>query len=143
MFSLEHYTSIHWLEESQGLYWVRGKPGSGKSTLMRFITAHPQTRTALESWAHSQQLVIASHFFWIAGQPVPRSRAGLVRTLLFQVLRQRPHLLATLCLPRWAQAGLAILDPWSDRELTDLLRGLMQHVDSATKSCFFIDGLDE
>ncbi|KAK1976378.1 hypothetical protein LZ30DRAFT_785620 [Colletotrichum cereale] len=47
-----------WLRESSGLFWITGKPGSGKSTLMKFILGHEQTmllaerpKKRLESWS--------------------------------------------------------------------------------------------
>lgn len=32
-----------WLQGDQRLYWISGKPGSGKSTLMKFIRKDPRT----------------------------------------------------------------------------------------------------
>lgn len=34
---------VAWLEEGDGLYWIAGKAGSGKSTLMKYIASHPST----------------------------------------------------------------------------------------------------
>ncbi|KAL5348786.1 hypothetical protein ACLOAV_006208 [Pseudogymnoascus australis] len=51
---------VHWLEEDHGLYWITGKPGSGKSTLMKFISAYPNTRKHLQTWAGGRKLVTAS-----------------------------------------------------------------------------------
>ena len=47
-----------WLSsESQedSLYWITGKPGSGKSTLMRYIYDDTRTRTYLQKWAGAQE----------------------------------------------------------------------------------------
>jgi ABC-type lipoprotein export system ATPase subunit len=30
-----------WLSSHDSLFWITGKPGSGKSTLMKFLAAHP------------------------------------------------------------------------------------------------------
>jgi DNA replication protein DnaC len=46
-----------WLEDrhaSQNIFWISGKPGSGKSTLMRYLWESPQTRAALSSWSESK-----------------------------------------------------------------------------------------
>ncbi|KAK1486937.1 hypothetical protein CABS01_13070 [Colletotrichum abscissum] len=32
-----------WLQGSRGIFWITGKPGSGKSTLMKFISGHEIT----------------------------------------------------------------------------------------------------
>ncbi|KAN0102071.1 hypothetical protein V8E51_012581 [Hyaloscypha variabilis] len=39
----------HWLRSGSGIFWISGKPGSGKSTFMKFIASHWQT--AAEPWA--------------------------------------------------------------------------------------------
>ena len=30
----------HWLRSGSGIFWISGKPGSGKSTFMKFIASH-------------------------------------------------------------------------------------------------------
>lgn len=42
---------VDWLREGSGTYWVSGKAGSGKSTLMKYLHNHEDTLTALRSWA--------------------------------------------------------------------------------------------
>jgi hypothetical protein len=56
-----------WLENGQGCYWINGKAGSEKSTLMKFITGHPRTQQLLTTWAENDNLLCASFFFWSAG----------------------------------------------------------------------------
>lgn len=36
-----------WLESGKGLYWINGKAGSGKSTLMKYISNHSHTNRSL------------------------------------------------------------------------------------------------
>jgi type II secretory ATPase GspE/PulE/Tfp pilus assembly ATPase PilB-like protein len=45
----ERYLS--WLQEGRGIFHVAGKLGSGKSTLMKFLFNHPETRRQLLTWA--------------------------------------------------------------------------------------------
>lgn len=40
-----------WLQRKGGIYWLSGKAGSGKSTLMKYIEYDPRTTLYLESWA--------------------------------------------------------------------------------------------
>ncbi|CEI63463.1 unnamed protein product [Fusarium venenatum] len=62
------------LIESQ-LYWITGKAGSGKYTLMKFLDrldgdthGSDLCRSYLKTWASSaDQLVLASFYFWAAG----------------------------------------------------------------------------
>ncbi|PMD16751.1 hypothetical protein NA56DRAFT_632624 [Hyaloscypha hepaticicola] len=135
---------MEWLVSGCGIYWVAGKAGSGKSTLMKFLWHHSTTRAALRYWARNHKLVIASHFFWNAGNnKMQMSQVGLLRSLLFQILRQCPDLIPRMCeIPpdvdgmtpdyQWTLKGLlAVFGRLSDRSLNPVMM------------CFFIDGLDE
>src|SRR3569833_2117744 len=42
---------VKWLKSGIGVFRVTGKPGSGKSTLMKYITEHGQTQNTLAAWA--------------------------------------------------------------------------------------------
>ncbi|KAI1292428.1 hypothetical protein F5Y03DRAFT_375901 [Xylaria venustula] len=139
---LYEHDFANWLEEGEGLYWIRGKAGSGKSTLMRFLVENPKTLTMLSTWAKNRRLISASHFFWKAGTPMQKSRTGLLRTLLFQILRQVPDLIEKLSPDRWKDEDNN-LDTWSENELYQAIR-VLPLVDSLpVRFCFFIDGLDE
>lgn len=52
-----------WLEGSANQpYWITGKPGSGKSTLMKFILQHPSIKPHLQKWAGDIDLIITSYY---------------------------------------------------------------------------------
>ena len=38
-----------WLQGPENIYWITGKPGSGKSTLMKMLSTDPQTNTLLQA----------------------------------------------------------------------------------------------
>jgi ABC-type polysaccharide/polyol phosphate transport system ATPase subunit len=40
-----------WLVSGTGIFHIIGKPGSGKSTLMKLLSSHSRTRTELLTWA--------------------------------------------------------------------------------------------
>ncbi len=43
---------LQWLnDDNEGIYWINGKAGSGKSTLMRFIHDNKRTLQQLQVWA--------------------------------------------------------------------------------------------
>ncbi|KAJ5002792.1 hypothetical protein K4K48_012903 [Colletotrichum sp. SAR 10_66] len=57
----------NWFLSGSGTFWISGKPGSGKSTFMKFISKHHRTKELLETWAGpTGTLAIATHCFWIA-----------------------------------------------------------------------------
>jgi hypothetical protein len=136
----------NWLLNYPGTkpYWIRGKAGSGKSTLMKFICSHYKTREYLEAtWSGMKKLVIADFFFWNAGTKLQKSQEGLLRSLLFKVLQACPELISSVRQKRHIFLGHDIeTNDWSLVELLFICRELMSQVES-TKFCFFIDGLDE
>lgn len=140
---------VQWLKSDQGLYWVAGKPGSGKSTLMKFLYSDRRTKRYLRKWAQSLQLVIAGHFFWNSGTSSQMSIEGLVRTLLHSVGSQLPDLLPALFPDRWADMKshpyleFAVLKPWTTAECLQAFRRILSHPFDQYYFFVFIDGLDE
>ncbi|KAJ9615275.1 hypothetical protein H2200_001350 [Cladophialophora chaetospira] len=52
------------LESASGIYWIRGKPGCGKSTLMKYLFGEEKTSALLRAWAGGTSFTLASFFFW-------------------------------------------------------------------------------
>ncbi|KEY73755.1 hypothetical protein S7711_10189 [Stachybotrys chartarum IBT 7711] len=78
-----------WLQRGSGLFWIHGKPGSGKSTLMKFIFKSRQTWELLHDWTRTSYEVTAAFFFHHRGTSLQRSFEGVLRSLVIQVLS--PH----------------------------------------------------
>lgn len=134
-----------WLEAEGGIYWVTGKPGSGKSTLMKYILHHPKTTQLLSSWSTSTPVVIASHFFWSAGLPIQRTREGLLRSLLYDIISRVPELISKIYEENphlFGQRGRTT-QLWTVTRLEDVLRQVTAQKALPMRFCFFIDGLDE
>lgn len=131
-----------WLEKGNGIFWVSGKPGAGKSTLMKYIADHDRTRDALACWSAPKQAVLVSHYFWCAGTNMQRSHYGLLRTLLFEMLRQFPDMIATW-LPARMESATTLSQCWSIDDLTHALVGITSHGNLPAKLGIFIDGWDE
>jgi NACHT domain len=142
---------VEWLKNEDGLYWISGKPGSGKSTLMKFLAAHGNTVASLKEWAGVKKLVTASFFFWNAStHRSQKSQQGLLRTILYQILRQCPNLIQEVYNDQWIAmiSDSKVLKESRDEVLTipallKALRKISSMTESDTKFCFFIDGLDE
>lgn len=79
-----------WLQYGHALFWVTGKPGSGKSTLMKRLIDDARTSLLLCKWSGVEKPVVASYFFWIKGTRLQRSDMGLLRCVLHDYLRQCP-----------------------------------------------------
>ncbi|KAI0449963.1 hypothetical protein F5B21DRAFT_492597 [Xylaria acuta] len=132
-----------WLLHEHGVYWISGKPGSGKSTLMKYLSTSGHTRQCLEVWADSSRLAIPAFYFWISGSELQKSEQGLLRGLLFEILCVFPDLIPIVCPDRW---GASREQNWTVPELLgafDRLKDVKTHSSPSTKICFFIDGMDE
>ncbi|KAI1074091.1 hypothetical protein F5B20DRAFT_586621 [Whalleya microplaca] len=141
--SQEHRSSnfAQWLKQDRGIFWISGKPGSGKSTLVKFLQSHPRTKQTLQTWAAPKGLLVASHFFFHPGGELQRSGDGLLRTLLYQMLSQSPSLFKHLALGR--PRLMPFPARWTSRELLRAFGILSSKVSQDFKLCLFIDGLDE
>lgn len=130
-----------WLQRGNGIFWVSGKPGSGKSTLMKYIADSNITSHLISEWAQPCRAAITSHYFWITGTSMQKSQQGLLQTLMYDIFRQCPDVIEQTCVKRWNSAGYAA--SWSLAELHETLRRIVSRDHHGLKLCFFIDGLDE
>jgi hypothetical protein len=158
-----------WFQQEGGLFWISGKAGSGKSTLMKFICNDKRTWETLKIWAGLDHLVYGSFFFWKSGTALQRTQVGLLRSLLYCALHQRPELVAfvfpeklqhleqiltdhlydaqidakdmsSISLPSKFRA---LMDIWPLTDLKNAFRLLLCQNVLDTKFCFMIDGVDE
>lgn len=134
-----------WLTSSDGIFWVSGKAGSGKSTLMKFLANHETTRALLCQWSGSETLVVASYYFWNAGHDAQKSQLGLMKSLLYQIFRQCPDLIPPAWSSRFDSGSLADnkFDSWSRQDLSDAVDSIIARGSLTSRFCFFVDGLDE
>ncbi|KAF5591708.1 nacht nucleoside triphosphatase [Fusarium pseudocircinatum] len=133
---------LNWLESGSGVFWVSGKPGSGKSTFMKFVADHHRTMEALSRWAHPGRAIISSCYFWNSGLEMQKSLVGLLQTLLCDVFKACPQLIESACPSRWS-GDVALGERWSESELRDAISRISGQKDANFRFCFFIDGLDE
>jgi adenylate kinase family enzyme len=150
-------TFATWLQSEDTLYWISGRPGSGKSTLMKFLCEHPQTAKLLETWAQGE-VIVAEYFFWNAAKSeLQKSQEGVIRSLLYQILRKCPDYIRLVFPSAWQQYNRSDsrnskeINVALDTEIPVDLRGLMKAMrhtcdflaQSEKRLCLFIDGLDE
>jgi ankyrin repeat protein len=81
------WTSAENLHDHHGFLWIKGKPGAGKSILMKFLDSK-----AKESAKSSTDVLVASFFFNARGDYLEKSTTGLYRSLLWQLFEKAEDL---------------------------------------------------
>ena len=121
-------------DNHQGFLWIKGKPGAGKSTMMKHALL--KTRRLLAS------AVIISFFFNARGDILEKSTLGMYRSLLLQLLIAIPSLQDDFVrMFSWKRKHSDVYE-WNIEELQEFfiaaVKGLQQH-----RLVCFIDALDE
>lgn len=98
IFEEEQSPIRNWLLNSSGVFWISGKAGSGKSTLVKFLADNELTTALLENWVGFEEnsakadkvrkLVKASYYFWKSGYPIQKSLRGLYQCMLYNIFHQ-------------------------------------------------------
>lgn len=135
-----------WLTEGRGIYWITGKAGSGKSTLMRMLHQNKRTRDLLRIWCSGTPLITASFFFWNSGSKMQMSQEGLLRSLLLQIFEQKLQQSDCDTLLGKLVAFAMTLSSFQDFQFKDLLQLFRLFVEdggSTVKFFIILDGLDE
>lgn len=132
-----------WLKSDSDLYWISGKIGSGKSTLMKFIVSSPRTTTALNTWAPGSETIVLSHFFWKPGSQMQKSLRGFLCCILQQALLSNPQP-SQYVRTNLNSTSLKFKDTYTDWSFSELKSMTFEVLESDPGSfCIFVDGLDE
>jgi hypothetical protein len=118
--------------EHHGCLWIKGKPGAGKSTIMKNLLRHIEAAEAGDK--------AVSFFFNARGATLERTTEGLYRSLLYQMASDVPLPLTDL---RSETIELYSIQGWPLELLKDLCRKALRQLASETKVTIFIDALDE
>ncbi|KAH6847423.1 hypothetical protein B0I37DRAFT_397614, partial [Chaetomium sp. MPI-CAGE-AT-0009] len=123
--------------EDGGFLWIKGNPGTGKSTLMKFLFEE-----AKQNARDDPSQIILSFFFLARGILEEKSTTGLYRSILHQLLGKAADLKDSL---EWmtAYGATGILqNGWHDEALMQTLRHAVSRLDNRSLT-IFIDALDE
>ena len=139
---IEHKHFQKWIkergEQNKPFFWIVGKPGCGKSTLMKsahsYITEYYGKQPA--PWT------IHNYFFNARAKgELEKSALGLFRSLVHDMLETLPQ----LDLHFWQQFKRKVIgddiDPWTTQELQNFLLETIHLLQQPL--CIFIDALDE
>jgi hypothetical protein len=126
------------------IYWIQGKPGSGKSTLMKFAMGHLSTSLLLKR-SKNIPYTIAGFFFHDRGSEIQKSISGMLRGLLYSILKQGSQL-RQFVHPIYAElikAQNTKTPDWSFEKLTLAFQSIVKQRQVVTRLCLFLDALDE
>ncbi|KAK6532498.1 hypothetical protein TWF281_006687 [Arthrobotrys megalospora] len=121
------------ISDHHGFLWIKGKPGTGKSTIMKFALKHVE-KTMKET-------LIISFFFHARGDDLEKSTTGMYRSLLYQLLKKVPELQSVFdSLGPPPVSGGSYL--WDIEMLKETFSRALEEFGQQRLICF-IDALDE
>ncbi|KAL8378532.1 hypothetical protein RB599_008374 [Gaeumannomyces hyphopodioides] len=134
------YTSWHDSEHQQehgGFLWIKGNPGTGKSTLMKLLFEEAKLGAKGDPFC-----ITLSFFFLARGAIEERSTTGLYRSLLYQLLEKA--LDVRDCLEWLTDSGARVIHRagWDDEALKTTLRRAVRSLREKAIT-IFVDALDE
>jgi hypothetical protein len=116
-----------------GFLWIKGKPGAGKSTLMKHALRHQQSHNR----SHS---TILSYFFNARGHGLEKTTEGMYRSLLHQVFKYSPRRVPKP-LPEYPTEWKN--EDWPVAILQDWFRQALLGFGAGRRFICLIDALDE
>lgn len=125
-----------WLETGSATFWIQGKPASGKSTLMKYLSESQTTYDALHRQGGDWK-ILQFFFDYRAGKNTANHVLGLLKLFIRLLVKQIPELAEHLT-DGHTRRKLAGEDA---NALVEILTNLVRS--SKSKVCAFIDGLDE
>ena len=124
-----------WASNDGALFWICGKPASGKSTLMEYISRGNKLQDHLRQGI-SEEWTVVRHFFFDFGvsKDFRNNFEGFLRSLLYQLIDGS----------QGGDVSSREIEPeqrWSSRELKDKLTLALKK--RSNPICILLDGLDE
>ncbi|KAI4610533.1 uncharacterized protein J4E87_010787 [Alternaria ethzedia] len=127
---------MNWLAVEEGIFWIQGVPGSGKSTVMKYLCESGDVARTLETfdWSH------AAFFLTREIEQENRSWKAVVGAIVYKLLCFHPALHSII------EPLVAAHDQLSSFSLEELERILLLCKSQKIvkfRMCLFIDALDE
>lgn len=133
-----------WLTSNEPLLWISGKAGCGKSTLMRYLHQKQLKDKLFSTWLKDEALTVAAFFFFERGGELQKSRQGMLRSLLHQILSTERALIRRV-FPKEFETHSSLPPSFLDWVClrTAFEQALQDYTDRGKSVILFIDGLDE
>ena len=123
------------VEEHHGFLWIKGKPGCGKSTIMKtaFLRAKKE---------RSRGVTISYFFNARASDSLEKSSLGMYRSLVHQLLQAIPELPCEFKKQFRGKANGVQVEEWTIIELQNYILSVVENIQDVPLT-IFIDALDE
>ena len=142
---------MDWLSGQEGLFWISGKPGSGKSTAMKFLLHHSKVEAALGLGEEHRDWKIAGVFFTDRLSHMERSWRCILASMLLQLVLDTKELQEELM--QFSVDKNSVLDrgvstdqmthQWDTQALQKALMFCKSQQSIHFTICYFMDALDE
>ncbi|UKZ69191.1 uncharacterized protein TrAtP1_010201 [Trichoderma atroviride] len=134
---IKHQAYLDWqdpskLESHHGFLWIKGKAGTGKSTLMKFALTDAQKKM--------KDKKIIAFYFNARGGDLEKCTTGMYRSLLLQLFERLPELQSILS--SFPLTGVREDYNWNIQQLKSLFEEAIHNIRDDAVVCF-IDALDE
>ena len=148
---------LEWCSKQWGVFWIQGRPGSGKSTAMKFLLHHPRVVESLDTGAEVASWKLAGVFFTDRLGSIERSWKAVLASMLYQLVSEDP-LLSRVIVPLGKRGKSKnvetlqlnemmmteeVLYEWDITTLQKALLFCKNQQRIRFKICYFIDALDE
>lgn len=144
----KHKKFTHWLNLHRGILWITGKPGAGKSTLMKYALQHVD-----QGQISPQNVLNISFFFDGRGNDLQRNQLGFLRSVLYQMLPHAPSAFSSLVQAfkkkeekKKREERIETTEEnmyWQESELLSFLEDSLPKVLESYSIRIFADALDE
>jgi hypothetical protein len=109
---------------------------------MKYVYQNGKAREKLSQWADGKDLVLTGYFFFDRGDKHQKSREGMLRSILNQVLSTRRDLIRKVFSPFFGDKLPLPQQFTSWTYLSGAFISMLDHLQDS-KICVFLDGLDE
>ena len=130
----QDWLDVSKLSDHHGFLWIKGKPATGKSTIMKFAYTDAKKKKA--------DTVVISFFFNARGDELEKSSLGMYRSLFFQLLEQLPELQDVFDSLRPSGPINSDSYRWDIEIIQSLFEHAIKRIGKHCVTCF-VDALDE
>lgn len=126
------------------IFWIKGRPGAGKSTLMKYAMQDRRTMELLDA-SDPPSWLLVGFFFHDRGSLAQKSFTAMLKEILRQILHHFIQLWPVVK-PIYGQASAdqrSKIPVWDAEMLQQALLDIAQQRLMETRVCIFLDALDE